>query len=596
MSSESQAEPDRLTWSTRLVFTVVAVAAFALGIVGYGQFLPDHPEYGHGPLDRVYYSLQLFVLDAGPQQTAVHLPMALQIARFAAPAATAYLIFLAVQALAAERLMQARIRLTRRHSILCGPQDMVQQLAEQIRGESGGTVVVIASRGRRAAGRGPLYVTGDPRHGQALLRAGLDRAREIIVVGPDSVLNAEVAIAVHAVNLERRTAVICYAEARDTELFRAVVGQEVAAGDVNRLDSFNRHDRTAWALLDAYPPAPAAEAGSVLVIGYAGLGRVLVDRLVRGWLGGTLPGGPGRCVCVLDADTPAEVVTRRHSDPEGRVAVTARQVDPSWLTTVDDLLVAAADGTPGVPGQIYVCLDDDGAGISVGDAALRLLEDYQATIVVAVPRSGVLGQAVPTRSDLDEPAPSGRPRRRPAEPAAVRTMGKARLVLVSVIRTVYTIAAMRTGMNEGLARAIHEAYRRHALAQGDSVDTNASVRPWDELPDDLKDANREQAWDIGRKLTMAGLSAVPASRSAGSVGLTDGDVERLAKVEHRRWMDEREAKGWRHGTVRDSNRKLHPDLVEWEYLSEDSRDKDRAAVRAIPEHLDAAGLRIVRTR
>jgi hypothetical protein len=61
-------------------------------------------------------------------------------------------------------------------------------------------------------------------------------------------------------------------------------------------------------------------------------------------------------------------------------------------------------------------------------------------------------------------------------------------------------------------------------------------------------------------------------------------------------MNERIAKGWRYGHVRDYDRKLHPDLVDWEYVPEASRDKDRSAVRAIPEDLAAAGLQIVRAR
>jgi hypothetical protein len=65
----------------------------------------------------------------------------------------------------------------------------------------------------------------------------------------------------------------------------------------------------------------------------------------------------------------------------------------------------------------------------------------------------------------------------------------------------------------------------------------------------------------------------------GGVTLTDRDVEKLAKVEHRRWMNERMATGWRHSPVRDNDRKLHPDLVEWGYLSEESHGKDRPAVR-----------------
>ena len=46
VSSERAAEPGRLSWSARIFFTVVAVAAFLLGVVGFDQYLPDHPEYG----------------------------------------------------------------------------------------------------------------------------------------------------------------------------------------------------------------------------------------------------------------------------------------------------------------------------------------------------------------------------------------------------------------------------------------------------------------------------------------------------------------------------------------------------------------------
>jgi hypothetical protein len=597
VSSERATEPGRLSWSARIVFTVVAVVAFVLGVVGFRQYLLAHPEYGWGPLDLVYYSLQLFVLEMPlALETAADLPVALEIARFAAPAVTIYVLFLAIQALLAQRLLQARVRLTRGHSILCGPQDTVRQLAEQINRETGGKTVIVSSDGRPSLGRGQLYVVGDARRPQVLERAGVDRARELIVVGPDSVLNAEVAIAVHTVGREKRTAVVCYAEAQDVELFQAVVGQEVGPGEVNRLDSFNRHERTARALLDHLPPWPPSDPRSaVLVIGYAGLGRVLVDRLVQFWSGGTASGGPIPRLCVLDPDAPVEIFDRQYAGAKGRVTVSARRSNPSWLTTIDDLLVPTADGIQSIPGRVYVCLDDDAAGIAVGDTALRLLAGEEATIVVAVPHSSVLGQAA-AGTDLDKEASSRRPGDEPSGLTAIRTIKATRLVLISVVRTVYSIAAMRTGMNEQLAKAIHETYRRHAMDQGASVETNDSVRPWDQLPDYLKDSNREQAWEIGRKLAMVGLSAIPGSSSNESVTLTEGDVEKLARAEHRRWMNERAAKGWRHGTVRDNDRKLHPDLIEWEYLSEYSQDKDRSAVRAIPEHLAAAGLQIVRTK
>jgi RyR domain-containing protein len=572
MSGEQAAESGRVSQTARIVFSAAAVGAFVLGVLGFRQFLPGHDEYGRGILDLVYYSLQLFVLDAAPLQTATHLPVTLQIARFAAPAVTAYLIVLAAQAMIIRRWASFRIGRVRDHSILCGPPELARRLADQIRGESGGTVVVVGDS-LFARRHGRFQVDGDPRQRAVLDRAGLGRARELIAVGPDTVRNAEVASAVHAGNQGRDTPVTCYAEAGDGELFQAVAGQGDAVGP-GRVDVFDRHDRTARALIEHLAPYPPDDPRSaVLVIGYAGLGRALVGRLVRFWSGD--PGPPGAAVpslCVLDGGVPADVVRRRHGSPAG-VTLTLRQSESAWLTTLDDLLVPAADGAKRIPGRVYVCLDDDAAGITAGDIALRLLAEHDVTVVVAVAHSAVLGEAARDNS-------------------AVRTLGKARMVLVSVLRTVYAMAAIRTGTNEELARAIHETY----LAQvRDAPEDHPAAKPWDELPDYLKDSNREQAWDIGHKLALVGLSAVRAGGPAAAVRFSDADVEKLARAEHVRWVKERTAKGWRRGDVRDDVLKRHPDLVDWDYLSEAARNKDRSAVRAIPEHLAAAGLAIVRS-
>jgi hypothetical protein len=110
-------------------------------------------------------------------------------------------------------------------------------------------------------------------------------------------------------------------------------------------------------------------------------------------------------VYILDPDVPAAAVEGRHADARGQVFVSARRRDPSWLATIEDLLVPAADGSHSVPGRVYVCLDDDAAGIAVGNTALRLLAGKETTIVVAVPHSSVLGEP-PAGADLDK-NPSG---------------------------------------------------------------------------------------------------------------------------------------------------------------------------------------------
>lgn len=57
-------------------------------------------------------------------------------------------------------------------------------------------------------------------------------------------------------------------------------------------------------------------------------------------------------------------------------------------------------------------------------------------------------------------------------------------------------------------------------------------------------------------------------------------------------MQERRAEGKVYGRTRTGHQ--HPDLVDWQYLSETARDKDRVAVRELPAILREAGFQILR--
>jgi RyR domain len=63
-------------------------------------------------------------------------------------------------------------------------------------------------------------------------------------------------------------------------------------------------------------------------------------------------------------------------------------------------------------------------------------------------------------------------------------------------------------------------------------------------------------------------------------------------MEHQRWVHERKRRGDLYGPKRDAEH--HPDLVDWQYLGESARDKDRDAIGAIPAILGQAGFQILR--
>jgi voltage-gated potassium channel Kch len=570
---------------TRVVFVVVAVVAFALGYAGLDDYLGGQP--GHGVLDLIYYDLQLFVLDSAPLQAGGPFPPALEVARFAAPAATAYALAAAVQAILARQLELLRVRRARGHTIVCGAQVHAGFLAQQLRAAGQRVVLIDPAPATRMAVSPPppgvWHVVGDPRDPAMLRRAGAARAREVVAITSDSAVNAEVAVAMRELASTRRAnPVHCFAEVNDRELCAALVAQTLIAHDAPhlRLEFFNQHDRAARSLVDRYPlPGDQDSPPCVLVAGAGRLGQAVVAELARRWDQQRSHGAPPLNLCVLDAKVSAEHLLERIPFVRAVATFHARAADPAEVTSVATLMVPDSTGAVRPPTHVYVCLGSDDDGMAFGLTALRLLSVSnprpELRVVIAVTNSTVFGRVLTT------PASS------------MPSLGPSQLCLHNVVETVYSIDVMRRGIVEDIAKAVHERYVRAAQAKGDTVETNPSMAHWEGLPEHLKESNRSQVADIGNKLRSINCAVVPTT-DAAPFAFRDDEVDRLARLEHERWLQERTQQGWRYGSVRDDQRKLHPDLVDWADLSDESAEKDRDAVQNIPRLLRAAGFQILR--
>jgi RyR domain-containing protein len=156
-------------------------------------------------------------------------------------------------------------------------------------------------------------------------------------------------------------------------------------------------------------------------------------------------------------------------------------------------------------------------------------------------------------------------------------------------------AIMDEATVERLAQAIHQEYLRERAKRGVAMGATPAMAAWDDLSDDLREANRAQARDVDAKLAAISCAVVRSSLPVTEAfRFTEQELELLTRQEQQRWAAQRRAAGWKHATVRDDYRKHHPDLVAWEQLPESERDKDRDAVRCIPAILATVGLTIVR--
>lgn len=154
-----------------------------------------------------------------------------------------------------------------------------------------------------------------------------------------------------------------------------------------------------------------------------------------------------------------------------------------------------------------------------------------------------------------------------------------------------------------IAREIHTHYLEERMKPGGGYNpAKASHQEWDHpLNEFYRDSNRTQADDIPRKLHLIGYRYIDPSPSGSASAtasaikeLPDEAIDRLAKPEHDRWCAEMRVQGWTHGEVHDLVRRNHPSLTDWEELDNKEKEKDRAAIRAIPRYLEAGGYIVVR--
>ena len=121
------------------------------------------------------------------------------------------------------------------------------------------------------------------------------------------------------------------------------------------------------------------------------------------------------------------------------------------------------------------------------------------------------------------------------------------------------------------AMMLHEIYNESA----------AQKRSWRELGPFLRASNIAAADHIETKLRI--LLGEDAPKDPGErcrlayarFEATDGEArERLRETEHRRWLRFYRYYNWRYAPVRDDSVRLHPSLLPYEELSEETRKKD----------------------
>jgi voltage-gated potassium channel Kch len=468
-----------------------------------------------------------------------------------------------------------RVRGLSNHVVICGLGSVGVLLAQAFR-RDGYPVIALEKvednpHVDTARDSGASVLIGDASRIEVLGRARIEHARHLVIVAGDDANNVEVAAQARALVSQAGGTLACSTQIQNPELWYALRSWDVGARDGFRLEFFNVTELGARALLAKFPPFTAEQRERnvpphVLIVGAGSLSQHVIRHMVRQWQDIEGEMRPPLPITLVDAAT--ENVERdlhhRHPELKSLATLKAQSIDLRSSDFERGSFLFDEGGRCTVT-QAYVCLEDEGLALSTALLLLNHLRAFGVPVVVRMNREAGLAsllRAVGPRSDR----------------------GAAHLQVFSLLEQASRPEFVLRGTNEVLARALHQDYLMQA-----SKDHNPAAVPWDDLPLELKESNRTQADHIATKLEAVGCHIVPLTAlEADSFSFTPEEVERLAEMEHERWLTERLQQGWTVGE-RNPAKKTNPNLVPWGQLDEVAREMNRNSVRRLPFFLNRAG-------
>jgi hypothetical protein len=467
----------------------------------------------------------------------------------------------------------ALARTMKDHVIICGLGDTGMRIARNMR--SKGRAVVVIDRSEDTANLkscdqlGIAVIKGDAIDSQTLRLAGVLNAETVVACTGNDVANVNVSLQMKELFETRRRLkpIKVVTEVRSPWLYSRLEGHNRGAlgSDSVELRLFNTSENAARLLLRAFkfPPGPEIQPGTFAVFGFGSFGLQVTLHMLR-----SLPVGSSRKIRIVVVDRAADECQRRfqHAFPAASkladvkfVTATISPATPEGWDSVESILF----DTPLLAAAI--CFEQDQAGLYAALGVRRRLDNHFRieTPVFLRLAAGVRLSELSAAIENTERQPG-------------------RFQLFAGNEEVLGHDVLVRDELDLLSRALHEQYRTTKFPPNHA----ASNVPWSQLPEALKIANRRRADGIPFMLSRAGFELMPSS-SPDRIEFDDRDVERLAQLEHRRWMIERQLLGFAYGEMRSDFPPRHELLTDWEKLPETVRQFNREDARRLPALLAA---------
>jgi hypothetical protein len=391
----------RRRWGEKgwFVLVLLFLLALGLGIDGFRQHF-DESGQDRSPTDLLYLTLQLFTLKSG--DTATPTPWQLDVARFLAPAVALSAALYALAAVFREQLQLLRTRFWRRHVVVCGLGRKGSLLAESFR-EQGDRVIAVeidpdASHVDACRRTGIPVLIDDATETRVLRRARVHRARFLVAVCGGDAKSAQSAARGGELSGDGRAGDVLTALVHvvDPQLCDLLAGTALGGGyrPHFRLEFFNAFERGARAWLSEHPPF-ADGSNHLVVVGSDELARVLVAGAAREWFSTGRASGdrPRISLVAADADAQAELLSLRYPGLAELCELVPHPVEVGSAKFERAYFVAGA-------ATVYVCLDDESRGLTAALSLAQRLRGRAIRVVVRVARTDGLPELIRAHDEL----------------------------------------------------------------------------------------------------------------------------------------------------------------------------------------------------
>lgn len=576
----SHRDRPRWQWWIILFAVILGLVCGTLGVHQYERQHADHVSW----VSSLYHAAQMFILHTPHFDHGTNL--LLEVGRWSAATAFGLTAFLALYYVYATEWRLLLLRFARNHVVICGLGRKGMDLARCLAGKGRGVVAIekdpTEAVARECARLRVTLLAGDSADAAMLKAARVAFAGQVIMIAGDDSSNVEAAVRVQKLLEEQgrrsNSPLTCHVHLSDADLRNScqnanLLRDQKKIGFVTHF--FDTFAHTARELLVDESQLPLDRGGiaeddprqvRLVIMGFGRMGRAVALQAAQL---GHFANRKRLTITVVDRAAERHEAQLLFRYPAFRNACDIEFKTLEIESPATRQLVDALASDRSLAASVALCLDNDALAM---DVALRLGPMLRAQGVPFAVRMSATSGFASLLPLLNQPCPP---------PGAASLCGVSGF---GMLDDHCCIDAIENPAGNRLARAIHENHVREALKHPDRSRAEPTLRPWDELDDEIKDSSFQQADHIAIKLRTIGCERAPLSDGRPEFADLEKHVETLAEMEHSRWNAERWLAGWQTG-AKSNGPKRSPYLAPWAELPDEVKEYDRQAVRRIPDLL-----------